>query len=201
MSRGPGRWQRAILERLKTREQFYLAEILPDHTEQTRRTFGHAQMAALRAAHLLAAQGRIAVDTKRSWTNRIHWTGERWQPLGGTIVARPGVKVMRIGLEIAYEVKTRLEQREYPRPPLRGKSSTKVPTLKPFQVGAVASGVKLLTAQGKPVEADTIAAMTGGTLPHAVIEAGLEHLKALGQYQRIVDEARQSQSPGRGRDA
>jgi hypothetical protein len=34
MSRGPGRWQRAILERLQTREQFYLTEILPEHTTE-----------------------------------------------------------------------------------------------------------------------------------------------------------------------
>src|SRR5262245_28482180 len=81
MSRGPGKWQRAILEALQTREQFYLTEILPEPTAatQSRRAFGHMQMAALRAAQRLAAQGRIVLNATRRWTNRPHWTGERWQ--------------------------------------------------------------------------------------------------------------------------
>jgi hypothetical protein len=126
MSRGPGKWQRLISERLETREQFYLTEILPYHTEErpdpsardwmkkrVRRSvfYRHEQMAALGAAHRLAAQGRITIDTRRFWTNRSPWTGERWQRLGGAIVARPGIKIHRTTLRITYEVASRLEWR------------------------------------------------------------------------------------------
>jgi hypothetical protein len=51
MSRGPGRWQRAILERLQTREQFYLWEILPSPPNERGGQRPHVQMAVLRAAH------------------------------------------------------------------------------------------------------------------------------------------------------
>jgi hypothetical protein len=88
MSRGPGKWQRLIFARLQTREQFYLWEILPSPPdERTHWHRPHVQMAVLRAAHRLAAQGQIALDTRRYWSNYLYWTGERWQRLGGTIVA------------------------------------------------------------------------------------------------------------------
>jgi hypothetical protein len=130
MSRGPGRWQRAILERLETREQFYLAEILPCHTKmqrgRTQQVFlKHERMAALRAAHRLAARGRIALQTRvassgfdwnyafpppRHWSCHTYWTGERWQRLGGAIVARPGVRISLIAQEIAYEVASNMKR-------------------------------------------------------------------------------------------
>jgi hypothetical protein len=203
MSRGPGRWQRAILERLQTREQFYLTEILPYHTEERpdpsarawmkKRVehsvfYRHEQMAALRAAHRLAAQGQITLDTWRVWTNRLHWTGDRWQRLRGTIVARPGVRINRTTLQIACEVASRLEG-SWPLSPERGQTPTKVPTLKPFQLGAVASGVKRLTQEGRPVDALAIEEITGRSLPRSIIEAALDQLKTSGDYQRIIDEA------------
>jgi hypothetical protein len=199
LSRGPGKWQRAILERLQTCESFYLTEILPDHTaaqqpRQRRGFYGHAQMAALRAAHRLAAQGHIAINTRRCWTNYLHWTGDRWQALGGTIVARPGVRINRTALQIAYEVKTRL-QGAWPRSHERRNSSTKVPTLNPVQLGAVASAVKLLASQGTLSDAQVIELVSRAFIPVPVIQAALAQLKAEGHYQRLIDEARQQDPP------
>jgi hypothetical protein len=168
MSRGPGIWQRKIVERLRTREQFYLIEIVPYHTDESmhRVFYRHEQMAALRAAHRLAAQGHITIDTRRWWTNRQRWTGECWQRLGGTIVVKPGIRINRTALQIAYEVVSRLEwSRSEPPSSERGKAETKVPTLKPFQLGAVASGIKMLAAEGRSVDAVTIEVMVHGVLP------------------------------------
>jgi hypothetical protein len=165
MSRGPGKWQRLILERLETREQFYLAEILPYHTikvhdpdepawvekQVERQGFRrHDRMAALRAAHRLAARGLIVIEARRFWTNRVYWTGERWQPLGAVIVARRGTRINSTMLELAYELAERKkgvqEAREWllKRAPEINVGSSEPPTLKPSQLGAVASTVTLL---------------------------------------------------------
>jgi hypothetical protein len=196
MSRGPGKWQRLILERLRTHEQFYLLEILPSPADQ-RTTWGrrrpHVQVAVLRAAHRLAAQGQITLDTRRTWSNYVYWTGKRWQRVGGVIVARPGVTIHRIPLQIQYEMKTRMQGR-WPYMAKIQKSPQKVPTLRPFQLGAVASMVKLLVQQGHPTPTDTevLARFVTIPLPVGVIQAALDQLRAEGHYQRLLDEARQS---------
>jgi hypothetical protein len=189
MSRGPGRWQRAILERLHSREQYYLTEILPYHDDHPGGFRRHEQMAALRAAHRLAAQGRIALDTRRWWTNLLYWTGERWQRLGGTLVARPDVRMSRIGLQIRYRVAEDMQWRALPPRPTRAKSASKVPTLKPTQLGAVASLVKLLAKDGPVTEALVLARMPRWAWSPAIIQAALDQLKASGDYQRIIQDA------------
>src|SRR5882724_11908523 len=209
MSRGPGRWQRAILERLHTREQFYLTEILPWHKEEVpdpdapawlnkrveREVFRrHEQMAAIRAAHRLAARALIAMDTRRFWTNHYHWTGERWQRLGGVIVARPGVTINCIALEVEYKLASEQEQyrsireRQALSQPEISVSTSGVPTLKPIQLGAVASMVKLLATEGHVTDAFIIERMSGLFIPETVIMAALDQLKASGAYQRIMAE-------------
>jgi hypothetical protein len=53
MSRGPGKWQRAILDELQRREVFYVRQVLPArHTRSD-------QLAVIRAAHRLASRGLI----------------------------------------------------------------------------------------------------------------------------------------------
>jgi hypothetical protein len=193
MSRGPGRWQRTILERLTSREQYYLTEILPYHDGRPGGFCRHEQMAALRAAHRLAAQGRIALDTRRFWTNLLYWTGERWQRLGGTIVARPGVRITRIGLQLRYQVAEDMQWRSLPPRPERAKLATKVPTLKPFQLGAVAGAVKLLASAGHVTDALIVARMAGTFIPEPIILAALDQLKASGAYQRLIQEAAEAQ--------
>jgi hypothetical protein len=96
MSRGPGKWQRIILGALKTSEWRYLHDLIPYQrkTYETWLPTGKNQprwgedwylgltdtdrLAALRAAHTLAARGQITLYTSR----------KRMCP---TIVARPGV--------------------------------------------------------------------------------------------------------------
>jgi hypothetical protein len=57
MSRGPGRWQQAILQALGQWECFYLRAVLPPgHTRSD-------QLGVVRAAHRLAAQGRLRIET------------------------------------------------------------------------------------------------------------------------------------------
>jgi hypothetical protein len=96
MSRGPGRWQRAILEALEASEWRYLHDLIPCK-QKVRYTWINSfaekpqwgpshywgltasdRLAALRAAHTLARQGKIALYTSRF----------RMLP---TVVARPGV--------------------------------------------------------------------------------------------------------------
>jgi hypothetical protein len=98
MSRGPGRWQRVILDALKTSEWRYLHDLIPSK-RKVRHTRINAfsekprwgpesywgltasdRLAALRAAHTLARQGKITLYTSRS----------RTLP---TVVARPGVPI------------------------------------------------------------------------------------------------------------
>jgi len=95
MSRGPGKWQRVILDALKASEWRYLHDLVPSK-KKVRYTWLHTmaekprwrprtymgvtnsdRLAALRAAHTLARQGKIALYTSRA----------RTLP---TIVARPG---------------------------------------------------------------------------------------------------------------
>ena len=75
MSRGPGKWERAILRALEHTAAFYLTDLLPTH--HTR-----AQLVALnRAARNLADKGRIATC---AWKCRAA-TG-----LGFKTIYRPG---------------------------------------------------------------------------------------------------------------
>ncbi len=58
MSRGPGRWQRAILAALKTRDHVFSWEILP-------RAAGRSQRFVFRrAAQRLAEQGLVTIETR-----------------------------------------------------------------------------------------------------------------------------------------
>lgn len=99
MSRGPGRWQRAILDELQRREVFYVRELLP--SPQTRSD----QLAVLRAAHRLAQRGQLAISAGHwGWSTRAKWTGDRLESLGAVIVARHDVVIDRIGLRLAREL-------------------------------------------------------------------------------------------------
>jgi hypothetical protein len=94
MSRGPGRWQRAILDELQRREVFYVREVLPaTHTRSDR-------LALIRAAHQLARQGRLVVDVERQ-----HW---KRAALGAVVVARPGVAIDRLTLAALYRLRDEL---------------------------------------------------------------------------------------------
>jgi hypothetical protein len=97
MSHGLGKWQRAILDALEASEWRYLHDLIPSKPK-TRYTWIHTmaetkprwgpvtymgltasdRLAALRAAHTLAKQGKIALYTSGCRTLL-------------TIVARPGV--------------------------------------------------------------------------------------------------------------
>jgi hypothetical protein len=100
MSRGPGRWQRAILEALQTQERFFLVEILPLEAifERTR----SSQRAAIRAAHRLAQHGLITLNTQPYGWQRWHYTGERLVRLNGLLIARPGAVLDRWAVLDAY---------------------------------------------------------------------------------------------------
>jgi hypothetical protein len=80
MSRGPGHWQRAILQGLARWECFYLRAVLPPgHTRSDR-------LAVVRAAHRLAAQGRLQLDT---FGGRLpHYPRDA---TGRVVVSRPDV--------------------------------------------------------------------------------------------------------------
>jgi hypothetical protein len=83
MSRGPGKWQRIILDALATSEWSYLHDLIP-YKRKTYYTWlptgtskprwgadwymgvtASDRLAALRAAHTLADQGKIALYTSR----------------------------------------------------------------------------------------------------------------------------------------
>jgi hypothetical protein len=64
MSRGPGRWQRAILDELQRREVFYVRELLPATPTRSE------QLAVIRAAHRLAHRG-LLVD--KAYTTRYDY--------------------------------------------------------------------------------------------------------------------------------
>jgi hypothetical protein len=94
MSRGPGRWQRAILDELQRREVFYLREVLPATPTRSDR------LAVVRAAHRLARQGRLVVDVERQ-----HW---QRAARGAVVVARPGVVIDRVTLAACYRLRDEL---------------------------------------------------------------------------------------------
>lgn len=73
MSRGPGIWQRRILAILEVKPVFYLRHVLPDRPTRA------PQVALLRAAHRLEAQGRVLLVT---WVRRP-------REQGAVMVARP----------------------------------------------------------------------------------------------------------------
>jgi hypothetical protein len=96
MSRGPGKWQRLILEALEASEWRYLHDLIPSkrkvrytwiNSDSEKPKWGARtdmgltasdRLAALRAAHTLARQGKIKLYASRY----------RMLP---TVVARPGV--------------------------------------------------------------------------------------------------------------
>jgi hypothetical protein len=83
MSRGPGRWQRAILQQLETREWILLRDVLPPEYTPT-------QVAACRRAlKRLRAQG--LVHSRRLRERGL--TGEQRKILGASVVLRPGVEL------------------------------------------------------------------------------------------------------------
>jgi hypothetical protein len=83
MSRGPGKWQRAILQRLDTCGWMLLHDVLAvDHTRSQVR-------ACRRALNGLVAQGRVRTARLR----RHGWTHAERRVLGETVVLRPGVQV------------------------------------------------------------------------------------------------------------
>jgi hypothetical protein len=75
MSRGPGRWQRRILTALALKPAFYLRHLLPDRPTRAQ------QVALLRAAYRLQAQGRVVLTT---WVSRP-------RDRGAVMVTKPGV--------------------------------------------------------------------------------------------------------------
>jgi hypothetical protein len=82
MSRGPGRWQRLILEALTTHECIFLRDVLPkEHTVSQR-------LACKRAARRLAQAGRVRTEgiPRHGW--QLTDAGRRI--LGHTLVLRPG---------------------------------------------------------------------------------------------------------------
>jgi hypothetical protein len=98
LSRGPGKWQRVILDALQTSEWRYLHDLIPNkrkvrytwvNTMAEKPRWGPLwywgltasdRLAALRAAHTLARQGKITLLTSRYRTSP-------------TVVARPGVRL------------------------------------------------------------------------------------------------------------
>jgi hypothetical protein len=97
MSRGPGRWQRAILDELQRREVFYVRELLSEDPSRSDR------LAVIRAAHRLASYGLIAISAgRRTWSPLVRLRGGRLESLGAVIVARPGVRIDRTELKLAY---------------------------------------------------------------------------------------------------
>jgi hypothetical protein len=88
MSRGPGKWERAILETLERVPSFYLTDLLPDpHTR--------SQTVALnRAMRKLDDTGKIAVEywSTRSWEYSGHgYSREQGeQPHGFVTIFRVG---------------------------------------------------------------------------------------------------------------
>jgi hypothetical protein len=224
MSRGPGRWQRAILERLQHQEQFFLLEIVPPSAPPHDRSRS-AWRAAMRAAHRLAKQGLIALDNEKYGWSHFYWTGERYLRLNGLIIARAGLSIDRRALIDEYEQRSSQEipalstwveaftsmlgtpkvsvytsLRDEPTVSVYTSTdddvgTSAVPTLKPFQLGAVASAVKVLAADGPVTDALIFERMSGIGLSPAVIQAALDQLRVEGHYQRIIDEvasARQS---------
>jgi hypothetical protein len=75
MSRGPGKWERAILTELASRENFWLRTLLP--RDCTKAEYN----ALLRAALKLEAEGKIAVD---------RWAFASEPGIGKTAVRRIG---------------------------------------------------------------------------------------------------------------
>ena len=77
MSRGPGKWERAILAALEERESFWLRSLLSRETTKAQYN------ALLRAAMALEDKGRILID-------RYAFGGEAWKCEGRTAIRRIG---------------------------------------------------------------------------------------------------------------
>src|SRR5262249_9223303 len=79
MSRGHGKWERAILRLLEERLAFYLLELFPWGLDQSVKHCENPQVVALRrAAHTLKRQGKV----------RLYYSRDREHRL---VVARPDV--------------------------------------------------------------------------------------------------------------
>src|SRR5262245_41167142 len=79
MSRGHGKWERAILRLLEERLAFYLLELFPWGLDQSVKHWRNPQVVALRrAAHNLKRQGKV----------RLYYSRDREHRL---VVARPDV--------------------------------------------------------------------------------------------------------------
>jgi hypothetical protein len=82
MSRGPGRWQRLILDELKSRDRFYLLELLPHGYRKAHHN------ALCRAAAKLADAGRIHLGG--------YWMSDRYHYQRAKLLCtRPGVDVSK----------------------------------------------------------------------------------------------------------
>ncbi len=88
MSRGPGRWQRAILDALTASEWILLCDVLPPGPTRAQ------LLACRRAANRLEAQGLVQT---RALTRRLvrGLTPEQRKQVGETILLRPGVELDR----------------------------------------------------------------------------------------------------------
>jgi hypothetical protein len=91
MSRGPGVWQRAILDALTQWECCYLRAVLPEGHTRTQR------LAVVRAAHHLAAQGRLQMHT---WYT--HPYPYRRTDTGHVVIHRPDVRPTVAAAESAW---------------------------------------------------------------------------------------------------
>jgi len=61
MSKGPGKWQRMILEELERRRAFYVADLLPDGYSRS------DYSALIRAAYKLLDAGRVELTRYMCW--------------------------------------------------------------------------------------------------------------------------------------
>jgi hypothetical protein len=74
MSKGPGKWQRMILDALEGREWLFLWELLPN-------PYAPAEYSALmRAAHVLRRKGAIKIVSKSFDWRKNYLAAERLQP-------------------------------------------------------------------------------------------------------------------------
>ena len=189
MSRGPGRWQRAILDELQRRERFFVRELLGyTYTRSDR-------LAVARAAHRLAAQGKLTLET-----HRYGWACRSWQM--GVAVGRPGVDLSWWAFRYPETTKILRERAAAPaatadpvesRPPPSKLSDIPAGiSLKPYQLGSVASLLKLLLREGSYSETaliERLGQIHGRVFTPELVRAAIDHLKASGHYQRLLTEA------------
>jgi len=77
MSKGPGKWQRTILDALETQESVFLRDLLPGN-------YSSADYSAIhRAANKLLEDGKVWI-TKPTYSHRKNYTAVRKIPDGMT---------------------------------------------------------------------------------------------------------------------